>query len=316
MLKEMAKSLEIEEEKLRLCDDRAFGELKAKLDQHVDLFKAIIVSGAIADCIYSIKEYYDRLPNPKCIPEVHAEEDVRLTLEDCRHPLFSPSAFVPYSVDLCSAEHSFIILTGPNMGGKSTLLKTVLLAVTMAHIGLPVTAKSASMSFMSKVVTRLGSGDDIVKGQSTFYKELDDVKGCLQTGAPQFVALDEIGRGTSCRDGYAIARAVMEFLKRSRNSIGIVTTHYHNLAHDLAGQKIVPKTFGFTYNTENDINFTYKLVDGVSPESFALNIVRMAGIDRSIIPERSPQEKNNTRSNERKKAYEISSLCDSVYSIS
>lgn len=313
----MAKQLEIEEEKLRLCDDRAFIELKERLLQHLDLFKAIVQSGATIDCIYSIKEYYERLPNPKCIPQIH-EGSAALKLEECRHPLFSPSAFVPYSLDLSSDGTSFIILTGPNMGGKSTLLKTMLLAVTMAHIGLPVTAKSASMAFTNKVVTRLGSGDDIVKGQSTFYKELDDVKHCLQHEALQLVALDEIGRGTSCRDGYAIARAVMEFLKRTKNSIGIVTTHYHSLAHDLACTKVAPKTFDFIYNKESNISFTYKLVDGVSPESFALNIVRMAGIGKEIIPDRPPKSQiKNSHEKDKDvegKNRELRLLCDSVFS--
>lgn len=311
----MVKQLEIEEEKLRLCDDRAFIELKEKLLQYIDLFKAIVYSGATIDCIYSIKEYYERLPSPKCIPQIN-EVPAFLSLEDCRHPLFSPSAFVPYTLDLSSEGTSFIILTGPNMGGKSTLLKTALLAVAMAHIGLPVTAKSASMSFINQVVTRLGSGDDIVKGQSTFYKELDDVKLCLQLNSMQFVALDEIGRGTSCRDGYAIARAVMEFLKRSNNSIGIITTHYHSLAHDLAYPKIAPKTFDFIYNSGNNISFTYKLVDGVSPESFALNIVRMAGIDSSIIPDRAKAQASSNAHNNDERNKQVSLLCDAVFQVS
>lgn len=119
------------------------------------IYRRIIDCGAYLDCLNSVKEYFNRLSAPKCFPDI-SDADHFIDFNELRHPLFDVKSFVPISISLNSLNPNFFILTGPNMGGKSTLLKTVMISILMAHIGLPVTAKVARMNFMHGVVIRLG----------------------------------------------------------------------------------------------------------------------------------------------------------------
>ena len=192
------------------------------------------------------------MSEPKCFPVFTNELAVKI--KSLKHPLFDPLTFKPFDVELEKKKAPFMILTGPNMGGKSTFLKTVCISIILSQIGYPVQAESMETCFFSELITRIGCNDDIIKGQSTFYKELSDLKKCFNQKGYLFVALDEIGRGTSTKDGYSLARGIIEYLKRSENLIGIVTTHYRELASEVSSDLFTPKVMGYSINENNTLN--------------------------------------------------------------
>ena len=256
------------------------------------IYRRIIDCGAYLDCLNSVKEYFNRLSAPKCFPDI-SDADHFIDFNELRHPLFDVKSFVPISISLNSLNPNFFILTGPNMGGKSTLLKTVMISILMAHIGLPVTAKVARMNFMHGVVIRLGGSDDIIAGHSTFFKELFDIRDCFFKRGPLFIVFDEIGSGTSSKDGVALALSIITYLKNLNNSLGIISTHYSQLHLYLRDQKSSAKSMDFKVDKNNRITFTYQVRDGASERSFASNIVKMAGIEDGIIPFKCYESKNS-----------------------
>jgi DNA mismatch repair ATPase MutS len=298
-LKELSKKFEVEEEQQKQGVTQKFIILKENFILLESIFRKIIDCGAYLDCINSIKEYFNRLPGPKCFPEILPSGHM-VDFDELRHPLFDPKSFVPFSLSLNGQDTNFFLLTGPNMGGKSTLLKTIMISVLMAHIGLPVTAKTARMNFMHGVIIRLGSSDDIIGGQSTFFKELFDIRDCFTKKGPLFLVFDEIGSGTSSRDGVALSISIINYLKCLNNSLGIISTHYSQLHQYLGDQKSTPKSMEFMIDKNDKIFFTYRVKDGTSAKSFASNIVRMSGIEDQVIPfENKKNQNQNIRSMER-----------------
>jgi DNA mismatch repair protein MSH6 len=199
------------------------------------------------DCLLSLARCSAGLSEPKCRPvfvePAHQHEPGVLEMEDLRHPCIPPereASFIPNTVNLGSAEGRMIILTGPNMGGKSTLLRQTCLATVMAQIGCWVPAASCRLSPVDRIFTRLGANDNILAGQSTFMVELTETSRILHEATHRsLVILDELGRGTSTFDGLAIAQAVLAYLVEKIRCMGLFATHYRQLAVDLVNDKRV-----------------------------------------------------------------------------
>ena len=220
-------------------------------------------------------------------PLMHAGDE--LTAVDVRHPVVerhAPDAFVPNDVTLDAAAHQLIILTGPNMGGKSTYLRQTALLAVMAQAGSFVPARSAKLPIVDRVFARVGASDNIAKGQSTFMVEMQETANILHSATSRsLVILDEIGRGTSTFDGLSLAWAVAEHLAsnpRARPKT-IFATHYHELT-DLADAMPGVANFHVVVREwKDDIVFLRKVVSGRSDRSYGIQVARLAGLPPGVV---------------------------------
>ena len=207
-----------------------------------------------------------------------------------RHPIVERSIgsdnFIPNDTYLCNKDNQLIILTGPNMSGKSTYLRQVALIVLLAQIGSFVPADSATIGITDRIFTRIGAQEDLAAGQSTFMVEMTETANILHNATPRsLVILDEIGRGTSTYDGLSIAWAVAEFIHGSPR-LGAQTlfaTHYHELV-DLANTLPRVKNFNVAVAEEGDkVVFLHKIVPGGTDRSYGIHVAQLAGLPRSVI---------------------------------
>jgi DNA mismatch repair protein MutS len=221
-------------------------------------------------------------------PEINTEN--RICLQDGRHPvvekLISGERFVPNTVCLDDETNQVLIITGPNMAGKSTILRQVALTVIMAQMGCFVPASGASIAITDRIFTRVGALDNLSGGQSTFMVEMEETANILNHATEHsLVILDEIGRGTSTFDGLSIAWAVAEYL-HDLNGKGVRTlfaTHYHELT-ELARTHQRVKNFNIAVKEYNDqIIFLRRLVQGATNRSYGIQVARLAGIPASVI---------------------------------
>ena len=207
-----------------------------------------------------------------------------------RHPIVEQSIgsdnFIPNDAYLCNKDKQLIILTGPNMSGKSTYLRQVVLIILLAQIGSFVPADSANIGIVDRIFTRIGAQEDLAAGQSTFMVEMTEAANILNNATPRsFIVLDEIGRGTSTYDGLSIAWAVAEFI-HNHPELGAKTlfaTHYHELV-DLADILPRVKNFNVAVAEEGDkVIFLHKIIPGGTDRSYGINVAQLAGLPRSVI---------------------------------
>ncbi len=207
-----------------------------------------------------------------------------------RHPIVEQSigkdSFVPNDAYLCNRDSQLIILTGPNMSGKSTYLRQVALIILLAQIGSFVPADSANIAIVDRIFTRIGAQEDLAAGQSTFMVEMTEAANILNNATPRsFIILDEIGRGTSTYDGLSIAWAVAEFIHNHRElgTKTIFATHYHELV-DLAGILPRVKNLNVAVAEEGDrVIFLHKIVPGGTDRSYGIHVAQLAGLPKSVI---------------------------------
>jgi DNA mismatch repair protein MutS len=223
---------------------------------------------------------------------------------DGRHPVIEQTVkeeeFVPNDIYLDDEKQQLLIITGPNMAGKSTVLRQAALTVLMAQMGSFVPASKAIIGVVDRIFTRIGASDDLAKGQSTFMVEMNETANILRhTTTKSLVILDEIGRGTSTYDGVSIAWAVAEAL-HDREGKGVKTlfaTHYHELTELVAGKERV-KNFNISVKEWNDrIIFLRKLVPGGTSRSYGIQVARLAGLPSAVI-ERAREILHNLEGNE------------------
>ena len=200
--------------------------------------------------------------------------------------MITAERFVPNSLTVDDRENQVLIITGPNMAGKSTVLRQVALLVIMAQIGSFIPAKRASISITDQIFTRVGALDNLSHGQSTFMVEMEETANILNNATDKsLVIMDEIGRGTSTFDGLSIAWAVAEYL-HDLNGRGVKTlfaTHYHELT-ELARLKPRVKNFNIAVKEWNDdIIFLRKLVEGGTNRSYGIQVARLAGIPPGVV---------------------------------
>jgi DNA mismatch repair protein MutS len=217
------------------------------------------------------------------------KEDVT-EIKGGRHPIVEQSIgvdnFVPNDAYLCNRDNQIIILTGPNMSGKSTYLRQVALIILLAQIGSFVPADSANIGIVDRIFTRIGAQEDLAAGQSTFMVEMTEAANILNNATPRsFIILDEIGRGTSTYDGLSIAWAVVEFI-HNRPELGAKTvfaTHYHELV-DLASILPRVKNSNVAVAEEGDrVIFLHKIVSGGTDRSYGIHVAQLAGLPKPVI---------------------------------
>lgn len=209
-----------------------------------------------------------------------------IIIQDGRHPVIEHTmqqAFIPNDTQLTDAQTMWII-TGPNMGGKSTYLRQVALMSVMAQIGSFVPARSASMPLLDRIFTRIGAGDNLAEGKSTFLVEMEETATiCTQATRESLVILDEVGRGTSTFDGLAIAQAVVEYMYQHIGARCLFATHYHELTHLQNQYPSIVSYYAASTKTEAGIVFLYKIIAGAADGSFGIEVGKLAGLPREII---------------------------------
>ena len=221
-------------------------------------------------------------------PEVHAGDE--LLIREGRHPVIENMSlgerFVPNDVEMDARENQILIITGPNMAGKSTFMRQVALIVLMAQIGSFVPAKEARIGVVDRIFTRVGASDNLARGQSTFMVEMTETAHILNHAtAKSLIILDEIGRGTSTFDGISIAWSVVEFLHESREVAAktLFATHYHELT-DLALTCERVQNFNIAVKEWDDqIIFLRRIVKGGTSHSYGIQVARLAGLPSAVI---------------------------------
>ena len=226
--------------------------------------------------------------NDYIMPEINPDGDIKI--ENGRHPvvekMITGERFVPNSLNLNNKTDQILIITGPNMAGKSTVLRQTAILAIMTQIGSFIPAESASICITDKIFTRVGALDNLSAGQSTFMVEMTETAAILKNATPEsFIILDEIGRGTSTFDGLSIAWAVVEYLHDLKKN-GVKTlfaTHYHELTK-LALIKPRIKNFNIAVKEEKDeIIFLRKLIKGETSKSYGIQVASLAGIPDKVI---------------------------------
>lgn len=263
-----------------------FNDIKDEVIKRRATIQQVALFLASLDCLMNLAEIADQ--NNYCRPEINDSQDI--IIEDGRHPvvekMITGERFVPNSIKIDNEENQILIITGPNMAGKSTVLRQVAIMVLMAQIGSFIPAARASMGITDRIFTRVGALDNLSQGQSTFMVEMQETANILHSATRHsLVIMDEIGRGTSTFDGLSIAWAVAEYLHDLKGS-GVKTlfaTHYHELT-ELAVSMPRVKNYNIAVKEWNDeIIFLRKLVAGGTNRSYGIQVARLAGIPRDVI---------------------------------
>ncbi|XP_074105198.1 DNA mismatch repair protein Msh6-like [Cotesia typhae] len=269
---------------LKDSDRRIF----AKFSEHYDMWATAVDKVAVLDVLISLAEY-SRIGD-KCAPEINDTDEIMLDIQEGIHPFITSENFVPNNTSLAINGYGpLVILTGPNMGGKSTIMRQVGLLSIMAHIGCHIPAQSCKLSLIDRVFTRLGANDDMRTGRSTFLVELSEAATfVLHATKNSLVLVDELGRGTSTHDGTAIAAAILKALSKLECRT-LFSTHYHLLVHEFKDNPAVSPAHMAcqveseeTDATQETVTFLYKLAKGPCPKSYGFNAARIAGIKSHI----------------------------------
>ncbi len=224
--------------------------------------------------------------NRYCCPEI--SDDDMISIVDGRHPVIeaavSREKYVPASVEVGERTRRFCLITGPNMGGKSTIMRMTALIVLLAQTGSFVPAQKAKIGIVDSIFTRVGASDNLSKGESTFLVEMKETAAILNSATKNsLIILDEIGRGTGTYDGISLAKAIAEFIITKINAITLFATHYHiltELSEDF------PSVCNFHMSTKEyagRIKFLYQLAEGGSSRSFGVEVAKMTTMPREVI---------------------------------
>ncbi|MBL7179318.1 MAG: DNA mismatch repair protein MutS [Desulfobacterales bacterium] len=274
------------EEQRTALEYELFNQVRKKVAQQNAGIQQVAQFLARLDCLLNLAEVADQ--NDYRRPEIST--DGRIWIEDGRHPvvekMISGERFVPNSIQIDDHENQILVITGPNMAGKSTVLRQVALMVLMAQMGSFVPAGKAWITITDRIFTRVGALDNLSQGQSTFMVEMQETANILHSATRRsLVIMDEIGRGTSTFDGLSIAWAVVEYL-HDLKGVGVKTlfaTHYHELT-ELAHKKPRVKNYNIAVKEWNDeIIFLRKLVEGGTNRSYGIQVARLAGIPEPVI---------------------------------
>jgi DNA mismatch repair protein MutS len=285
-LKEYEEQIMGAEDKIMQIEATIYDKLLAALQEYILPMQQNAHVLAILDCLCCFGRNAEQFNY--CRPIIH--EEGNLELKDARHPvierLLPPGEqYVSNDLQLNQDDCQLIILTGPNMSGKSALLRQTALITLMAHMGSFVPAMSALVPITDKIFTRVGASDNLSGGESTFMVEMNETASIINNlSAKSLVILDEIGRGTSTYDGISIAWSIAEFLHESEfQPKTLFATHYHEM-NDLELQLPRVKNFHITHReVDNRIIFLRKLSPGGSTHSFGIHVARMAGMPQVLV---------------------------------
>jgi len=328
----LMQKMALSKERLSIAAEQAWdsflGEFKAKYGAFHEVMRKLAALDCL-DSLASLAKNKSGYVRPNIANNAH-----QLEIISGRHPVVEAmmmDPFVPNSINMRGDALRCMILTGPNMGGKTSFIKQVALIVIMAQIGSFVPAEAASISPVDAIFTRMGASDNLERGQSTFFVELQETSSILQKATERsLVILDELGRGTSTHDGVAIAYATLDHIIRNIKCFTIFVTHYPLLAQL---EQVHPKTVGNHHmafmehergqkddEPNTTITFLYKLTEGAAKKSYGLNVARLAELPSPVITtaarkshelEERVKQKTDTVSQKLKSLFRLLSLLQS-----
>ena len=284
-LKEYEEKILHAEERIGEIEEKLFADVRRRVAAETRRLQAIAAAVAEVDTLAGLAELAARRNYRR--PMIDESEAIRI--RDGRHPVIeaaSAEPFIPNDVDLDRSADQILIITGPNMGGKSTFLRQTALIVILAQMGSFVPAGEASIGLVDRVFTRIGAMDFLSLGQSTFMVEMLETANILNNATPRsLILLDEIGRGTSTFDGLSIAWAVAEFLHENERvrAKTLFATHYHELTELALTLPRIRNRHVAVQERGGDVVFLRKIVDGPSDQSYGIHVAQLAGLPRDVI---------------------------------
>ena len=283
-LKEIENKILGADERAKALEYEAYLSLRDEVLAHLDALQKAAAALARVDALAGLAETARLFGHVRPL----LTDDLRLAIRDGRHPVLDQTLvqekFVPNDTNLDGDENRLLLITGPNMAGKSTYIRQVALLVIMAQIGAFLPAAAAEIGLVDRVFTRVGASDDLARGQSTFMVEMNETALILNNATPRsLVILDEIGRGTSTFDGLSIAWAVAEYLHDELKARALFATHYHELTALARGRTGV-KNYNVAVREWNDrVIFLRRIVEGSADRSYGIQVARLAGLPKAII---------------------------------
>lgn len=263
-------------------------QIKVYLPKLHDLSHAL----ATIDALYTLAEISSE--NGYTRPQFHTGHSIHM--KEARHPILDrmmkTTRYVSNDLEM-GEDNDILMITGPNMGGKSTYMRQTVLLVIMAQIGCFVPAKKAEMPIFDQIFTRIGASDDIMSGQSTFMVEMIEANNALQNAtANSLILFDEIGRGTSTYDGMALAQAMIEYIMRNIKAKTLFSTHYHELTEMAEKNAGIRNVHVDVHEEDDKVTFLYRVLDGKADKSYGINVARLAHLPSSVL-ERAKQILDN-----------------------
>lgn len=285
-LKEFEAKALTAKEKTEELELKIYQAVKAEIRPEIPDMQKTARALAALDCIASLaraalKDRYIR-------PRITNSREGRISIKDGRHPMVEHALkremFVPNDTELNHNDQEILVITGPNMAGKSTYMRQVAVLTIMAQTGSFIPARSASFSPVDRIFTRVGATDDISTGQSTFMVEMQEVSHILRHATRNsLILLDEIGRGTSTYDGMSIARAVVEYIDEKIHGFTLFATHYHELAVMADTSSHIKNYTVSVKERGKEITFLRRIVPGCADRSYGIHVARLAGLPESLL---------------------------------
>ncbi|MDU7955183.1 MAG: DNA mismatch repair protein MutS [Clostridium perfringens] len=285
-LKEIEEKLLGASEKLCSLEYDIFLDIRNEVENHIDRLKTTAKIIAELDCVSNLA--FVALENDFIKPEINENGETKI--ENGRHPVVEKvipkGEFIPNDTIINKEDNQLLIITGPNMAGKSTYMRQVAIITLMCQIGSFVPASKANISVVDKIFTRIGASDDLAGGKSTFMVEMWEVSNILKNATENsLVLLDEVGRGTSTYDGLSIAWSVIEYICKNKNlrCKTLFATHYHELTK-LEGEIHGVKNYSVAVKeVDNNIIFLRKIIEGGADQSYGIEVAKLAGIPDEVI---------------------------------
>ena len=282
-LKEYEEKVITAKSKIEALEYELFKQLTSEIKEHIDSLYKLANRIANLDIVSNFAHIATK--NSYVKPEMNEGEI--LEIKGGRHPIVEtliPSGTYVKNDIILDDKNNLIILTGPNMSGKSTYMKQVALNIIMGHIGSYVAADYAKIPIVDKIFTRVGASDDLLTGQSTFMLEMTEVASILNSATKKsFVVLDEIGRGTSTYDGISIATAITEYIHNIIGAKTIFATHYHELTEL---EKELERAINFRVEVKEDgknVVFLREIVKGGADKSYGIEVARLSGVPKEVL---------------------------------
>ncbi len=283
-LKEYEEKILHAEEKILALETKLFNELRLEVAAHAGTIQENAHQIALLDCLVSLAYVADE--NRYTQPEVN--DSIQIFIEEGRHPVIETllpvgEKYIPNSVSVDTSENQILIITGPNMSGKSSYLRQVGLIVLLAQIGSYVPAKKAVIGLVDNIFTRVGASDNIASGESTFLVEMHEAANIVNRATSRsLILLDEVGRGTSTFDGISIAWALTEYLHEHIGARTLFATHYHEL-NELA--ELFPRIKNYKVDVReygDKVIFLHTVTPGTADHSYGIQVAKMAGLPEEL----------------------------------
>ena len=275
--------LEAEEKSLAL-EYELFTKVRDEVKQYIDRLQLLAKTVATIDVLQSFATISEKYHYVRPLLTYDSRE---LILKDGRHPVvekvLGQQTYVPNSVEM-DEQTEIMLITGPNMSGKSTYMRQLALTVIMAQMGCFVPAQSAQLPIFDRIFTRIGAADDLISGQSTFMVEMIEANQALRHATKHSLILfDEIGRGTATFDGMALAEAIIEYIHNHVHGKTLFSTHYHELTVLDQELKGLVNTHVGAVEEDGELIFLHKMLPGAADKSYGIHVAKLAGLPKDLL---------------------------------